>query len=177
MGLDIYKFEVVDDSDESITLYPDDTNKSKTALFEKFNKFVKVSKVDGIDRIATFENLGKDYQHYDFVGTGEGIDFYNSHTEERLTISFDQAVHQTIIVKELPVKEIKYQRKQMYSEFYTKFLAGCWYISEDTEIHEDDSKDYIFCKEDLDKAKKFAVDGAPIKEWDVADNQFVHFNY
>lgn len=179
MGLDIYLFEVDADNDNYVKMHEDETNKSRIALFEKFSDFVIVEDEKGVDIEATLKKYKLDQSDLWYVCAydGYGIVLKHHKTEETARFSWDDCVYTQYKVKKLPVREVDYQRKGMSTEFYTNYLAGCWYVSEDTEIHEDDSKDFVTTQQDLELAKTFCDDGLPLKNWELSQNQFVYFSY
>lgn len=178
MGLDIYKNKISNtETSHTIILESDETNKSKIALFEKYNSFVKEEYEEYIDYIATFEKRGLKFDDYEWVCFDKVEVFENITTKERIEITSDDCVTLLQPVKILHVISTGYERKKMVLDFYTKFLAGCWYISENTELEPDDSKDYIFTEEDLNEVKKYCNSDSEVLQWELSDNEFIYFSY
>lgn len=181
MGLDVYKNKVGKHGEHTLTLYKDDSNKSKIALFEKYSAFVE----DDVEALYDIDSALKKKVHnphewewlstkYDSCTT---YTFGKIGTNERIVIDSEEIPLRNEPVKRLRYTNVGYQRKQMKAEFYTDFLAGCWYVSEDTDKHEDDSMDYVLTQDDLELAQTYCEDGAPMLEWVLGDNEFVHFCY
>lgn len=178
MGLDISLYEVDSNATKFVYLEPDHTNKSRIRLFDKFAKFVQIKSHPVVDILATFQKVGLNYEDYSLYCTVDDRYTFN-HDSDGTEITFhqDDLVLVDIEIKYLPVKSISYQRKGMNREFYTQYLAGCWYVSSDTSINEDDSLDFAIAQDELERAKQFAVDGEPIHNWKLNEMQFVEFNY
>lgn len=181
MGLDAYKCKLDKDGENTITLYKDDTNKSKLALFERYSEYVE----DGVqvlyDFDAALQKKGKNPDEWEWLST-EHHDrttstFGKIGAKDRIAIDSEEIPLRNEPVKRLRYTEVGYQRKQMKVEFYTNFLAGCWYLSEDTDKLKDDSIDYVLTQQELDCAKSYAIIGAPISDWNLKDNEFVYFSY
>lgn len=181
MGLDVYKHKVDKRGERTLTLYKDDTNKSKLTIFEKYSDFAE----DGVEVLYDFDTAlqkkGKNPDEWEWLSTKvcdrTTITFGKIGSKER--IAFDSA---DIPLRNEPVKllrytKVGYQRNQMKVEFYTGFLSGCWYVSEDTDKNKDDSMDYVLTQDDLELAKTYCEDGAPMLEWVLGENEFVHFCY
>ena len=179
MGLDITLYKVVQKNDTyPITLHEWETNKSKLALFEKYKEWVEDSKDLVIDVEETFNKYGLKLEDFEWRKTShDSVEWENINTKDRFVCDWSDMVTKEVVVKKLYCEEIAYQRKDMSKDFYTKFLAGCWYVSEDTELNEDDSKDYVLDQDTLNEAKQFAHDYAPIKDWVLGENEFVGFCY
>lgn len=179
MGLDITLYKVVQKNDTyPITLHEWETNKSKLALFEKYKEFVENSKELVVDVEETFRKAGLLADDFKWrMSSPHHTEWENTVTKERFSRNWGDMVTKEVDVKRLYCEEIAYQRKGMSKDFYTKFLAGCWYVSEDTELNEDDSKDYVLDNDTLNDVKQFAQDCAQIKDWVLGENEFVGFCY
>lgn len=178
MGLDIHLYEVDKTSEEFLVLYEEDTNKSKNSLFEKYSKYVVKDVEKVVDEKATFKKKGVSFEDYEWsMCSGDFIRYTNISDKSTVEFSWDECEWKEIPIKKLPVRSVAYQRKGMVGSFYTQFLAGCWYVSQETELDADDSKDFVSTQQDLDKTKEFCEDGYPLKCWVLEDNQFVEFNY
>lgn len=178
MGLDIHLYEVDTTSEQFLVLYEEDTNKSKNALFEKYFKCVVKDVEKIVDEEATFKKKCIDFEDYEWCMVSEDfIQYTNISDNSTIEICWDECEWKEIPIKKLPVCSVVYQRKGMVESFYTQFLSGCWYVSEETELDVDDSKDFVLTQQDLDKAKEFCKDGYPLKSWVLQDNQFVGFDY
>lgn len=186
MGLDVYKHKVDKNGEHTLTLYKDDTNKSKLALFEKYSEYVE----DGIEVLydfdAALQKKGKNPDEWEWLSTccndHTTITFVKIGAEERIVLASEEVPLSNEPVKRLrytkaPYTKACYQRKQMKVGFYTDFLAGCWYVSEDTDKSKDDSVDYVLTQDDLDLAKTYCEEGAPMLGWVLGENEFVHFCY
>lgn len=181
MGLDVYKHKVDKRGERTLTLYEDDTNKSKLALFEKYSDFAE----DGVEVLydfnTTLKKKGKNPDEWEWLSTEyhdrTTITFGKIGANDRTAFDSEDITLRNEPVKLLRYTKVGYQRKQMKESFYTNFLAGCWYVSEDTDKHEDDSMDYVLTQGDLELAKTYCEDGAPMLEWVLGKNEFVHFCY
>lgn len=181
MGLDVYKCKLDKDGGNTFTLYKDDTNKSKIALFEKYSDYIEDDVVSLYDFDTALQEKGKNPDEWDWLSTKGGdrttITFGKIGANDRVAFDSEDIPLRNEPVKRLRYTQVGYQRKQMKGSFYTNFLAGCWYVSEDTDKHEDDSMDYVLTQDDLELAKTYCEDGAPMLEWVLGDNEFVHFCY
>ena len=178
MGLDIHLYEVDKTSEQFLVLYEEDTNKSRNALFEKFSEYVVKDVEKDVDDEETFKKKGVKSEELErSLISGGSIRYTNTSDNSTVEVCWDECEWKEIPVKKLPVRAVAYQRKGMVGGFYTQFLAGCWYVSEETELDADDSKDFVLTQQDLDKAKEFCEDGYPLKGWVLQGNQFVEFNY
>ena len=65
----------------------------------------------------------------------------------------------------------------MKLSFYKEILAGCWYITDDTELDESESMDLVLSNEDLDKVKQHAEEESDILKWHLNDDEFIYFCY
>lgn len=181
MGLDVYKHKVDKYGERTLTLYEDDTNKSKLALFEKYSIYVEDDVVALYDFDTALQEKGKNPDEWEWLSTEHHdrtiITFGKIGATDRIAFDSEDILLRSEPVKLLRYTEVSYQRKQMKGSFYTNFLAGCWYVSEDTDKHEDDSMDYVVTQNDLELAKTYCEDGAPMLEWVLGENEFVHFCY
>jgi hypothetical protein len=179
MGLDITLYRVTKDTDaQKFVLYPDDTNQSKLALFEKFKDFVVDATEHQTDIQKTFDLLGLDYKKYIFREVyADEVSFVDKDSGEELRIPCANLVEVEVPVKKLFVAQEAYQRKGMRKEFYTEIIAGCWYVDENSSLADDESMDFALTQEDLDRAKTYADEDAPIHQWMLDEETFVEFNY
>lgn len=181
MGLDVYKCKVDKRGESTITLYKDETNKSKIALFEKYIDWVE----DDVEEVYDFElamkNKGKNPDEWEWLSTihdhNTTITFGKIGANDRIVFDSNDIPLRNEHVKRLRYSSVAYQRKQMKVEFYTNFLAGCWYVSKDTDKQEDDSVDYVITQDDLELAKTYCEDDAPMLQWTIVENEFIHFWY
>ena len=196
MGLDIYKYRLAEpgeESDDFRELIKEDfggTNKAMNEFFERFkDKTVEVENTF-YNVKEWFDNKKLDYRDYVCVETEYGpsgaIGTY-AKVDDNKDIDYDNTIK--VVFSDLSeykksqqairVIETDYQRKGMNKDFYTKFLSGCWYISTETELSEDDSKDIIFTKSDFEKAKEFLQsDEGGMAEWDFIEGRdAIYFSY
>ncbi len=180
MGLDIYFYQVLegntkckkedckwggDCTESNLDLNKEDTNKSRIATFEAF----KDKAFDVENEYLDIEKYKKDngYEDYEMVAQSYGeksigtllkreddgsLDYDNGDTVE---INLDYVPLFIENERRLDVCEVGYQRKGMKKNFYSDFIAGCWYVTENTELEEDDSLDIIYKKEDFDRLKTY----------------------
>lgn len=181
MGLDVYKCKLDKDGEHTITLYKDDTNKSKLALFEKYSEYVVEGVAEMYDFVTALQKKGKNPDEWEWLSTRcydrITITFGKIGAKDRITFDSEDIPLRNEPVKLLRYTEMDYQRNQMKESFYTNFLAGCWYVSEDTDKHEDDSIDYVLTQDVLEQAQTYCEDGAPMLEWVLGENEFVYFSY
>lgn len=181
MGLDVYKCKVDKRGESTITLYKEDTNKSKIALFEKYSGWVEDELQEVYDFELALKNKGKNIDEWEWLSTSYDhnttFTFSKIGTKDRIVFDSNDIPLRNEPVKRLRYSGVGYQRKQMKVEFYTNFLAGCWYVSEDTDKQEDDSVDYVITQDDLELAKTYCEDDAPMLQWTLGENEFIHFCY
>lgn len=182
MGLDVYKMMVVEESEHFFDLFEYEENKSMKALFNHFKNYAKDAVVEVDDWEKTFSDMGMHCEDWEWVSStfdGESmkVTFHNPETKDVVKVNFEDVATKRVNVKRLFYTETAYQRKQMKTEFYTEFLSGCWYVSEDTQNEVEDSPDYVFTQQELNRAKSYATIGAPIVDWNLKDNEFVYFSY
>ena len=181
MGLDVYKHKVDKFGEHTLTLYKDDTNKSKLALFEKYSNFVEDDVEEVYDFNTVLQKKGKNPDEWEWLSTSchhnTTITFGKIGAKDRIVFDSNNIPLRNEPVKRLRYSYVDYQRKQMKVEFYTNFLAGCWYVSEDTDKQKDDSVDYVLTQDDLKQAQVYCEDEAPMLQWVLGKNEFVHFCY
>ena len=183
MGLDIYKCKLDKEGSEVITLYKDDTNKSKLALFEKYADHAE----DAVEAFYDFDTAFKlrgekreEWELWSFTCSDDDkatIAFNKIGTEDRILFDEKDVPCYNESVKLLHYSMIGYQRKQMKPTFYTQVLSGCWYVSEDTDKHEDDSIDFVLTQEGLEQVKIHCESSASMLEWELGEDEFVYFSY
>lgn len=196
MGLDVMLNQVTaytpdHDYEHTITLYPHDTNKYMLAFFEKFKDYVVVIPEECYDNVATMKKFGYDYDKYDSDICSKTQEFFAIEEDIEMIFKVIDPISQEVLlvieerdiilvnvdVKHIAYHPIHWQRSGMRKEFFTQYLAGCFYVSEDTTIAQDESMDIIYIQSDLDLAKTFAEPNQPIHEWLLQENQFVFFSY
>lgn len=182
MGLDVYKIMVVEESEHFFDLFEYEENKSMKALFNHFKNYAKDVVVEVYDLEKTFSGMEMRYEDWEwkyttFDGDDAVVTFRNPETKDVLKVNCEDVATKRVNAKRLFYTETAYQRKQMKTEFYTEFLSGCWYVSEDTQNEVEDSPDYVFTQQELNRAKSYAMIGAPIVDWSLKDNEFVYFSY
>jgi len=98
---------------------------------------------------------------------------------EYITVTEDDLYTYKKIVKVLKGKEVKYQRKCMSDGFYTKFVSGCWYIDNNTELSEDDSNDIVSSYDKFEEAKQYLSDKeCSMNSWEFIEGKhFIVFSY
>lgn len=193
MGLDIYHYKVLKEATAESTrigFAKEETNKARILAEEMFkdnieivdNEYMDVDtylKENGYDK--GWQMVGQSYNgpHNSFLSMlkQEEDGSYDYSNGERKEINMDKLA--TIIQKdkELNVQEIGYQRKGMNSDFYTKFVSGCWYINTDTELAPEDSIEIISTQEQFDKMKTFS-DGGPVNYWEFIEGEdLIYLSY
>ena len=183
MGLDIYKCKLDKEGGEVITLYKDDTNKSKLALFEKYADHVEDAVEEFYDFDTAFQLIGEKREEWKLMSFAYSDDdkatiaFNKIGTEDRILFDEKDVQRYNESVKLLRYSGVGYQRKQMKESFYTQVLSGCWYVSEDTDRHEDDSIDFVLTQEVLEQVKIHCESSATMLEWELGEDEFVYFSY
>jgi len=186
MGLDITMYKVVHSKDEGAkevyTFDKDETNKSILALKEKFANYIEKVENEYYDyEKAVEEGILK--PGYEIVGMlyGDEIKFIVEYE--------DRDDPEEIDADKIPIKiqtdevlygiEVGYQRKCMKTEFYTEFVSGCWYVSNDSKLSPDDSNEVVVTKEAFERAKEFLVGSeCPMNEWNFVEGEhFIDFSY
>jgi hypothetical protein len=203
MGLDIYKYEIINPSGKQkdylerqnyFILKKTETNKNMISFFKNFKKFVVKKEGDYIDWKKSFENIGLNYSDYELRCTShKGYEFVKKGSSYVLNIFDDEDLNNQNdpadyvlfndemlsvfkeTVKTIYTEQIGYQRKGMKKEFYSDYLSGCWYVAE-SNISEDNGVYFAYNKTLLDKAKKFAENETSIKNWTLKDNECVYFS-
>ncbi len=189
MGLDINKCRVVkkEEADEHtsyLTLTemgkPARNNNKYFKMFaEKFGDYVAELDLTYYDFEKAFSDIGLNYEDFQWQSiSGSKISFRNVHNDDD-TIAFDEGSFPTKIIKEKVIyyEDIEYQRKAMKLSFYKEILAGCWYITDDTELDNSESMDIVLTNDDLDEVKKHAEEEADILRWHLYDGEFIYFSY
>lgn len=180
MGLDIYKYKATKDTSndsEKYILDPTETNKSMINLFNKFSDYVIEEDIDFYDWMQSFIKKGLNEEDYDFHGTDfETYEFKHKQNGAIIEIPYNEIVLQKIKTKVIYCQEVAYQRKGVTLDFYDKFYGNCWYITNKSEVSEDDQQLFVFNNEVLNEAKKYAEPDAPIQRWCLADDEFVYFS-
>lgn len=182
MGLDVYKMMVVGESEHFFDLFEDEENKSMKALFNHFKDYLKDVAVEVNDWEKTFSGMRMCYEDWEWTSSTFDqdcvvVEFCNTKTKDVLKVNAENVTTKFVNAKRLFYTETAYQRKQMETGFYTEFLSGCWYVSEDTQNEAEDSPDYVFTQQELDRAKSYAMVGAPIVDWELEDKEFAYFSY
>ena len=185
MGLDIYKYRVVDKGTHGahIHIFSDDT-KNEVAFFEYFKDFVTYEDIEFYDWEKTFESLGYDQNNYrwTYQGYNEEKDdtefkYKENGTENEISIFHSQCIFKTVptaVLFYVNAEPYFYQRKGMKKEFYSHYYGGCWYVAE-SAIPTDEGISFAFTQDILDKAKEYAEDDTPIKNCILGKNEFVYF--
>ena len=188
MGLDIDKCRVIkpneaDEDDSRIVLTekgaPARNNNKYLLMFaEKFKDYVTEADFEYYDFEKAFSDIGLNYENFQWISMSDQIVFKNIH-DENDTIAFDENLFPTQTFKEKVIyyTDLEYQRKGMKLSFYKEILAGCWYITDDTELDDSESMDLVLTNEDLEKVKQHAEEESDILKWHLNDDEFIYFCY
>jgi hypothetical protein len=178
MGLDILSYKVLkENSADKLHLNPKETNKHVFALFEHFSEFVVMDDMEVVNEEFVSDLIGEN--EITEIECYEG--FYVITLDNDREIFMSELDYQNNIFKKVTVKtlyvDMEYlQRKGMKTEFYSEFLSGCWYVA-DSDNDPEDSPNYVFTNEMLNKVKAYAFDGEPILSLTLKNNQFIRFDY